>query len=391
MSIDVLTLYLLNFVIAFVMAGICFFSWIHHRDILGLRGWATALSLGALGSLELSLRTHSSPIPLVIMANSLIVAGYATVWMSVRRFNSGERALYHVIIPTILFVVFFSAALLGGADVNVRVALCSLAIAILSSLASWEVFRARIAEPLSSRIPTAIALLLIAFAMIVRMVFSMLTDPPQVATTPFYDPTQGITLFANTICVVAMTLGFLTMTNERLKHHYEKLACTDELTDLPNRRFLLEEGARLNGGTARGTPRACVLMIDLDHFSEVNRSFGHAGGDQALIDFARLARQQLRPKDLIARYGGEEFCALLRDVDEPEARQIAERLRAAIAELSIDVDGRPLRITASIGLAPLKGDLRAAMRNADVALYRAKALGRNQVRSTEEPSAAMAS
>lgn len=125
MSIEVLTLYLLNFVIAFVMAGICFFSWMHHRDILGLRGWATALSLGALGSLELSLRTQSSPIPLVIMTNSLIVAGYATVWMSVRRFNSGERALNHAIVPTLLFVVLFTAALLGGADVNVRVALCS--------------------------------------------------------------------------------------------------------------------------------------------------------------------------------------------------------------------------------------------------------------------------
>ena len=65
---------------------------------------------------------------------------------------------------------------------------------------------------------------------------------------------------------------------------------------------------------------ACVLMIDLDHFSEVNRTFGHAGGDRALIAFAGLARQQLRPTDLIARYGGEEFCALLRGVDEPEDR-----------------------------------------------------------------------
>lgn len=378
MSVDVLTLYLLNFVVAFVMAGIYFFSWFHHRDILGVRGWATALSLGALGSLELSLRTNSSPILLVIMANSLVVAGYATVWMSVRRFNTGERALNYAVIPTSLFVVVFTAALLIGTDVNVRVALCSLTIAILSLLASWEVYRARLGEPLNSRIPTACALLLITVAMCVRMVFSFLSDPPVGETTPFYDPTQGITLLVNTICVVAMTLGFLMMANERLRHHYEKLASTDELTDLPNRRFLLDEGARPSGP-------ACVLMIDLDHFSEVNATFGNAGGDQALIAFARLARQQLRPTDLIARYGGEEFCALLRGVEEPEALRIAERLRAAIGDMSIDVDGRPLRITVSIGMAKLDGDLGTAMRKADVALYRAKALGRNQVQGSLEP------
>jgi diguanylate cyclase (GGDEF)-like protein len=379
MSIDVLTLYLLNFVIAIVMAGIYFFSWFHHRDIIGVRGWATALFLGALGSLELSLRTNSSPIPLVIMANSLVVAGYATVWMSARRFNTGERSINYAVIPTVLFVIVFSVTIVAGTDVNVRVALCSLAIAVLSSLAGWEVYRARISEPLVSRIPTALALLLMALAMVVRIIFSLLEDPPKEPTTPFYDPTQGITLLINTICVVAMTLGFLMMANERLRHHYEKLASTDELTGLPNRRFLLREGDRV-------VAPACVLMIDLDHFSEVNRTFGHAGGDRALIAFADLARQQLRPTDLIARYGGEEFCAVLRSVDEPEGRVIAERLRAGIAALSVDVDGRPLRITASIGLARLDGDLETAMGKADVALYRAKALGRNQVQSAQETS-----
>ncbi|TBR27669.1 MAG: GGDEF domain-containing protein, partial [Reyranella sp.] len=222
-------------------------------------------------------------------------------------------------------------------------------------------------------------LFVMCIAMVVRIVFSLLEEPPQEPTTPFYDPTQGITLLINTICVVAMTLGFLMMTHERLRHHFESLAKTDELTALPNRRFLLDEGKRLRAP-------ACVLMIDLDYFSEVNRTYGHTGGDRALVAFANLARSELRPSDLVARYGGEEFCALLRDVDEPEARRIAERLRARIAELSIDVDGRPLRITASIGLARLDGDVETTIRKADSALYRAKALGRNQVQSAEAHS-----
>lgn len=245
MPVDVLTLYLLNFVIALVTSGIFVFSWSHHRDVLGVLGWATALALGAVGSLELSLRTSSSPLPLVIMANSLVVAGYATAWMSVRRFNTGERALNHAVIPTALFFVVFTAAVVGGTDVNERVAVCAVAIAILSLLSGWEILRARVSEPLVSRFPTALALLIIFLAMVVRIVFSLLEDPPQEPTTPFYDPTQGLTLLINSICIVAMTLGFLMMTHERLRHHYENLATTDGLTALPNRRVLLQEGKRL--------------------------------------------------------------------------------------------------------------------------------------------------
>jgi hypothetical protein len=91
------------------------------------------------------------------------------------------------------------------------------------------------------------------------------------------------------------------------------------------------------------------------------------------------AHRQLRDGDLIARYGGEEFCALSRDADETEGMRIAERVRAAMAALSIDLDGRRLKITVSTGLALLDGDLLAATRCADMALYEAKALGRDKV------------
>ena len=133
-------------------------------------------------------------------------------------------------------------------------------------------------------------------------------------------------------------------------------------------------------------------MIDLDHFSEVNRKFGHAGGDRALTAFAASARQALQTTDLIARYGGEEFCEVLPDADEAEGMRIAERLRTDVAATFIDLDGRPRQITASIGLATLGRDLRGAMRSADVALYRAKVLGRNRVcRASDEASDAAAS
>ena len=104
-------------------------------------------------------------------------------------------------------------------------------------------------------------------------------------------------------------------------------------------------------------------MMDLDHFAEVNKRFGHAGGDLALIAFAGLLRQHMRPTDTVARYGGEEFCALLLGTDIEEAGRIAERLREASPDRPSTLADHAVKITVSIGVARLRdGDLAASMR-----------------------------
>jgi diguanylate cyclase (GGDEF)-like protein len=100
----------------------------------------------------------------------------------------------------------------------------------------------------------------------------------------------------------------------------------------------------------------------------------------ALVAFADLLRQHMRPTDTVARYGGEEFCALLMGTATEEAARIAERLRAGVAGQAIDLGDHAVEITVSIGVARLRdGDLVASIRDADAALYSAKALGRNRV------------
>jgi diguanylate cyclase (GGDEF)-like protein len=122
------------------------------------------------------------------------------------------------------------------------------------------------------------------------------------------------------------------MANERLRRRYEVLASTDELTKLANRRSFLEQAQRMAIRATRNRSPTCVLMIDLDRFSNVNRQFGHTCGDGALVAFAQFARRQLRPGDLIGRYGSKEFCVVLDATAEPQAVLIAERLRAGIAD-----------------------------------------------------------
>ena len=124
-------------------------------------------------------------------------------------------------------------------------------------------------------------------------------------------------------------------------------------------------------------------MLDLDEFKQINDRHGHLAGDRYLRALGPVLRASLRLADLACRYGGDEFCILLPETDGAGARTIAERIRVAVGDLIVDAEGTPVRTTASIGLAvhPLHdgGDLKALLRAADQALYRAKRLGRDRV------------
>jgi diguanylate cyclase (GGDEF)-like protein len=162
---------------------------------------------------------------------------------------------------------------------------------------------------------------------------------------------------------------------------------TDALTGLANRRLLDSTLASrwqpdtVNGRQARPLS---VLMLDLDHFKRVNDEYGHDVGDQILKAFAARAGKLLRAPDLFARYGGEEFTVLLPDTDAQTAFMIAERIRAAIAEMPL-VAQPPLPVTVSIGVAQRKPDetTDALLARADAALYTAKQSGRNRVTLAE--------
>ena len=162
----------------------------------------------------------------------------------------------------------------------------------------------------------------------------------------------------------------------------ERLALTDPLTALPNRRAYEES---LTSEIARAT-RHCkplaLLYLDLDRFKEVNDLYGHAVGDEALVGFADLLRRHGRRGDLSARIGGEEFAVLLPHTGRAQAALVAERIRRALESAPVGRT-RAVSITTSVGVAIFKGsspaDAPSFAQEADEALYRAKAEGRNRV------------
>lgn len=161
-----------------------------------------------------------------------------------------------------------------------------------------------------------------------------------------------------------------------------EMAVTDSLTGLHNRRYALFQLDRMIAQSNRGV---AVMLLDIDHFKQINDSHGHPVGDRVLTLVARRLRAQLRSADLIARIGGEEFLVALPDSDRLTALDCAERLRMAISDQKLMVGGDtpPLRVTISIGLAlmgPGQGEpAQSLIDRADVALYEAKAHGRDQV------------
>jgi diguanylate cyclase (GGDEF)-like protein len=176
----------------------------------------------------------------------------------------------------------------------------------------------------------------------------------------------------------------------------QELARRDELTHLYNRRamedMLADEAAR----AMRYRRPLSVMMIDFDHFKEINDRHGHRAGDDVLREAALLVVAELRANDKATRYGGEEFCLILPEAGADEAAALAERLRRALEghvfRVARDGGAVDLRVTASIGVASLgehAGSAERLVRAADRALYEAKAAGRNRVvRATADAATA---
>ena len=161
-----------------------------------------------------------------------------------------------------------------------------------------------------------------------------------------------------------------------------RLAHTDPLTGILNRRAFMENAAGMLDRARSEGGELAMLVVDLDFFKSINDTYGHSGGDAILREVVTRLRVHLRKSDLFARLGGEEFVLLLEDEDMASAAILAERLRKEVSDIVVIKDGAEIRCTASFGLACRRSqdqDVEGLMRRADLALYEAKRNGRNRV------------
>ncbi len=198
-----------------------------------------------------------------------------------------------------------------------------------------------------------------------------------------FSPLWFFSIYINWNNILNVRRSFLrSLLDEWNYQTLKNLAHTDDLTQLYNRRHFVDMAER----SIHQWPKhasSCLLMFDVDHFKNINDSYGHDVGDRVLQLIAEVTRKEMRYSDVLARFGGEEFIALLEDTQLQDSLVIAERIRCAIQKQYIYVKpNHAIRFTISIGIAELESHtqtLEDLIKQADIALYQAKKTGRNRI------------
>lgn len=169
-----------------------------------------------------------------------------------------------------------------------------------------------------------------------------------------------------------------------LQKELKLLALTDPMTKLYNRRYFTKVSAHILDMARRDKKDLSLMIMDIDKFKNINDTFGHAVGDEVIIEFAKVLHRQKRNSDVLCRFGGEEFVILLPETNCDGAEVVAEKIRKKTESLSINIDSNTtLQFTVSLGISSVFADneenIEEALQRADEALYKAKNNGRNQV------------
>jgi diguanylate cyclase (GGDEF)-like protein len=350
----------------------------NRRD--GMEKWAAALFLETLVWIVGDSRGTFSDVVTIVLANGLKAASHAMVLAALYEFQQRRAPNWQYFAPVAATLVM---AFILVDDIRGRFIWGSLififqllliARALLSDQAartgrSWRLLLG------------GVVILMLVMGLRALVALTGHSEFAQATNGLAPQPVQIITFVAVMAASLLGSIGFVLMVKERSDRDIMQLAMTDCLTQIPNRRALME---RAEQALARrsGAPLA-LMMIDVDHFKLINDIHGHPTGDEVLSKVAGLLSERLRGYDLLGRYGGEEFCAVAPDTDMAGASKLAESLRESIASTSFDSKKGKLPVTVSIGISicPVNAarELKELLAEADAALYTAKQTGRNKV------------
>jgi len=349
------------------------FSWALNRAIPSLLWWGAAFCLIALGMGLVATSTSAPAVSTLLIANAIVALAYGSLYAGFRVFNERTWHFPVSVIGATLWVGMFPAIYDAP---GIRLVLMSAIAAGYSFLSAVELWR-NAKQPLaSSRMVIALLLVLAAF------------NTARGSLGLSLSSIEWIDSFANrwssemALVLVAFIPGFamalISMAKEKVEFAYRTAALVDPLTGVPNRRAFLEAATRIT--QAAGQKPVSCLLFDLDNFKNLNDNFGHDLGDEALCLFARFLGRTL-PEGAYGRLGGEEFGAILA-LDHIDAKKLAHTIRLNFADAGQIIRGRPVIATVSVGCATAIGTTpEELIQQADVALYQAKAGGRNAVTS----------
>jgi diguanylate cyclase (GGDEF)-like protein len=376
---DLPTIYLVITVIGLTMTlVVAVTSWVD-RDS-GLAPIALGVGLCTLGYFLYGLRPVFAGPLFNASSNLALSASISCFIYGILRFQQRPALGWLICLPPLL-VALVTATLPD--QVALRVGLLSLLFTLQSAYLLKVVLERR-------RVTVGIGqyYLLFSFSLTFMIFFGRLLvslfGPAQTLQVNQAGPLATLSLLTPVISLTLITLGFIIMGKERAEERNRRLAMQDELTGLANRRHVLDVLAQQLAAVTRANLPLSVLMMDVDHFKQINDRYGHPAGDEALRRVADCLRERVRAQDIAGRVGGEEFLVVLPQTSLEGALKLAESLREGMARLEVlSPDGRSFALTMSIGVSTLEdmpdAQGKSLIAAADAALYLAKQRGRNRV------------
>jgi diguanylate cyclase (GGDEF)-like protein len=319
---------------------------------------------------------------IIPVANGLLLIGITLYWRALRRFYD-EAETWLIFLPAIFGTVCVAVFTFGIPHFSIRVMFVTAAGCTITLMALRELVTHRKQDRTVSAVVLASLLLFVTVALLIRGVFFFFNSTAVDSLLAANNVANALTPMLIAILPIVGTTAFVLLLFERIRRDLHRMATTDELTSLANRRSIAESAHAALSHAKSFAGQFAVALIDVDYFKQINDRCGHAAGDVVLANIAKVLAKNCRGKQLVGRQGGEEFVALFHDATLQEARVAAERLRSAVEQTRHEIDGKTVATTISVGVAALQPSDKTfddLLRRADRALYAAKSAGRNCVR-----------
>jgi len=382
MNVDIGTLLLVLGIVDVLQVIVFFFLYLVNKADRGIGWWVLGSALSATGlGLVLLQDIRSFEQISITSAGTLLVLAQIFLYIGVMRFLDRKENRWLVMSVFALFILSFFYYSYIINDLTARTVIVSGATAAVSLLTADRLFINK-SRPIAASANFTAAVLLISGAyFMIRAVLTLISSP----VNNFFAPalTQTAVLLVSLIEGILLPFGFIIMINQRLVGRLNKLAVTDELTGIYNRRVFMEIADREMAGFLRYRTVFSLIKIDLDRFKLINDRYGRMLGDRVLEELAGDLSRRVRKVDIVGRLGGEKFGVLLPETGLTGAHQAALRLHAALKQIDIRSDsGEQVKLKFSMGVSAVTdGDasLDMLIARADAALNLAQQHGRDRV------------
>lgn len=378
LTLDSRTIIVIYLLVNYICTLSLVLIWIKNRQVFrGLSLIVADFLFQSIGMTLASLYGSISPYLSIVAANILMISGAAFFLFGIGDFLNQKVKRHFYIGYILLFTILYTYFGIFNPVVPVRIIIFNGMIIPIFIHILKIVFVDFYSRKSKTALYVGFTSILFTLVFALRAYYGITSD----GVTDYFASIKvdDLLVVLSLLCTILLTLSVNMMVNNELLQHLEKLATTDPLTKISNRRatenIMFEETKK-----KRNKTEFCVLLIDIDDFKKLNDTYGHDVGDKALIHVTRLLSKNIRKKDSFGRWGGEEFLIVLPDTNIDIASSLADRLVNAINKNAFTSCGTSISMSISIGVSQYKegSTIESVIKNADNALYEAKRNGKNR-------------